>query len=279
MAAARKKATGTKEKSEVAGDDREESVESRPVSKWPTKVVAARILGKSVTTIQRMLRRGELVAQPDEGGVWRFDPDELDQMAAEQRESDTLGAAALIESGANLVTQAHDHVEALVKHVTGPGLSILELQNSLLKTMSDENAKLREKNFEMLEMREKAQSQQHERDMASEMVKADQARKNQAWEMMIKLLPGLVAKLASNLGQGKQLKSVVDALVEIPDEFVDVFAKMDILKPDQLEAIKKLREAHPGRAKTLAELEAAAASKEASEPAVEAPPEAIEAAT
>jgi hypothetical protein len=236
-----------------------EIVEKVPIEKWPTRTMAARMLGVAIVTIDRMQARGELIAERDEKGVWRFDPDIIHEISSAKVQNDALGAAAIIEASQGLVSQAQEHNEALMKHATGSGHTMLELFGKQLQAAYDEIDKLRAKNFAMLEAHERIMSQQHERDLQSKVLEHDQSRKDQAWQLLMQITPGLLVKLMENIGKGKEVKTIVDAIVELPEEYIAVFESTGILKPEQMEAIKGLRKAHPKPAEPEPATEAGAA--------------------
>lgn len=156
---------------------------------WPDRKEAAARKGVSTTTIRNLEKR-KLLTAVRVGGIYRYDPDELDDVDAvdsnDVRMSELLAAATL------LVKQSQEHCEKLVALVTVPSQQFQTSFDKLHGRMVERVESLETKNAAMLASAEDALSLQHERHMDEKKFEAAEKRKLLAFEEIKKHIPDVV---------------------------------------------------------------------------------------
>ena len=159
---------------------------------WPSRAAAASILGVPATTFERMIKRGELGGELV-AGVMRFDPDELARLR-KPATGDTVIAELI-----GALRNANQQAVALVGAVTLPAERLLALYGTEATAMRARIDSLESKTLAMLEVFERAVTEQHSREMARAAFEAGERRKTTAFEALIEHGPKLAAQALGNV--------------------------------------------------------------------------------
>lgn len=163
-----------------------------PRSEWPDRPAAAKLLGKSITTIRNLERRGKLTAvQVDK--TWRIDPDELESVDVDA--ADEFGVSQVITSLVGLLKQAQTHAEKTLELIVVPSQQLHAALAASNASMAARVETLEKKNSEMIDAGEKALSLQHERQLATTKYEAAERRKNRAFDELAKVFPELAKRV------------------------------------------------------------------------------------
>lgn len=192
-------------KSEVLTDSDRDTAPD--VDKWPTRAEVARRIGVNKTTIIRWQKDGELDAVLDKDSVWRFDPDDVEELAS-RRGTDAAqmmgqSVAMVVNSAADLTGKAQEHAQAFAdKHLAQSDIAF-EQMRLMSETLREENNSLRsyirELEGDRVEARKKieaAESKVHERSLAELEVTTRERRLDWAIGAFIQLAgPSIAMKL------------------------------------------------------------------------------------
>jgi len=159
---------------------------------WPSRAAAASILGVPATTFERMIKRGELGGELV-AGVMRFDPDELARLR-KPATGDTVIAELI-----GALRNANQQAVALVGAVTLPAERLLALYGTEATAMRARIDTLESKTLAMLEVFERAVTEQHSREMARAAFEAGEKRKTTAFQALIEHGPKLAAQALGNV--------------------------------------------------------------------------------
>lgn len=174
-----------------ASNELDDDEEGDP-TEWPTRARAAKILGLSTRTVDRMVQSGELKTRMVRG-VKRFSPRSLDECSVEHDGNAEFIETARLQNKA--VETANEQNLKLWSLVFKPSEELLKLamvENAALRVRITE---LEDKQVEVLEAYEKALTFQHERHLEELRVAGQQQRLDKAIDLITPHIPTLVGQL------------------------------------------------------------------------------------
>lgn len=203
---------------------------------WPDRKEAAARKGVSTTTIRNLEKR-KLLTPVRVGGIFRYDPEELEDVEA--ADSNEIKLAELLSAAVMLVKQAQDHSERLVSLITVPSQQLQASFDKIHERQTSRVEVLEVKNAEMLSNAEQALSLQHERHMEEKKLDASEKRKSMAFEQVSKHIPEVVKaalkRIAGMAGgapnPGEEKRARTDENPHVPP------SKTDIPKPSHVTAV------------------------------------------
>ena len=149
-------------------------------------VKAAARLGVPQLDIERMARDGELTKYRSKDGATRYDPAELEELAADlekiPKPSPAIPMAEGFHAGTSLVKQAQGNVESLMKLVVEPMKLALASLKDTNEALLKENAELREGREANVAAREALLNQQLERDLLRKMAEKREQWRDDVWK-------------------------------------------------------------------------------------------------
>lgn len=205
---------------------------------WPTRIEASKLIGKSVLTIIRMQKRGELNAQMVDKS-WRYDPEELKQIT--EPGLDEMDPAQLVAAAGDAFTQVADHNHELHDRV----IRVMEREHATHELLATENERLRGRiekiegrYIEMLDSFAEMMKETHEREMERVRVEASERRKERGFEMFLKLAPQALEHYQTSR-VGNQL---VDFVVGLDDTMFEAICQAEgFLPPDKVALLRQVR--------------------------------------
>lgn len=202
-----------------------------PRESWPTRSQAALRAGVSKTTIHRKEKTGEL--HPIQlNGIWRFDPEELDNIQAPDEELDPVGQfAKVIAEFTTMLKTAHEHIVDLHK----PAANIFDLQFKEIESLRDRAAKYEDRHFAMLEMTETLQKEAHAREM--ERLKEEAGERRKQWAMQLVQNQIIPAFMNRNVGS-----KLLDRVLKLELPQIEMLANSGLLDQDTMVELLKLWE-------------------------------------
>lgn len=156
---------------------------------WPDRKEAAARKGVSTTTIRNLEKR-KLLTPVRVGGIYRYDPEELDDVEAV--DSNEIRMADLLAAATMLVKQSHDHCEKLVSLITVPSQNLQATYDKINERQNARVESLETKNATMIENAEQAVSIQHERHLEEVKLEASEKRKSVIFDQLSKQIPDIV---------------------------------------------------------------------------------------
>lgn len=165
-------------------------------SAWPTRKEAAARRNCSLTTIHTLERKGVLHAR-NVNGVWRIDPRELNAAEINVDSAVEMGVADLLKEAANMMRQAQVHAEQCMQLVVAPMKGLQEGWNTLNGALITRLGSVEAAIDVMRKTNEEALSLQHERLLDERRFDANEKRKTQAFETVLKQVPD-IAKAGIN---------------------------------------------------------------------------------
>jgi len=195
-------------------------------------------------TLMAWANSGRITRDRDNTGVWRYDPESYLEGEPEEAEADAEGriaehlgpkqVAELVNASVGLVKQAQEHAKDLLKLVTGPAKTVLDLLSAENANLRAECALLRATHAEAITAREEMLNEASVRDAQRVMVAAAEARKGKIVDAAATQIPGLLSGLGGLIhggppGSGKLLK-LWDSL---PTEKLELLLEIDLLDASQ----------------------------------------------
>lgn len=211
---------------------------------WPNTIAAAAKTGLSKKQLNKLAEQGALKVEKDSMGVWRWDPDLLELVAAAREsddgdDGDDAGDARPVRStglaeAVALLRQSHHHNEQTLQMLRVP-------LDQLLTRYAEDNAALRArvkeleaKQDELVAARERYLSEQHLRDM----LQADQERTHARKDKMLKLVQETAPKLL--MGLNPEAQAVVKLVRSLNEEQRGMLLMTDLLNEEQKELVRGL---------------------------------------
>lgn len=200
------------EEDEVEIEVINQSVEGPDISTWPTRAEAARRVGVNKRTIMRWQKDGDLEAVIDEQGFFRFNPEDIDELAASRtgEAAQMMGqsVAMVVQTSSDLTGKAQQHAQAFAdKHLEQSSIAfdqlremsgaILEENKSLREYIRDLEKERREARKEV----EEAQGKVHERQLKELEVSTHERRIDWAMSTLLNLGgPAIAKKMGLDVG-------------------------------------------------------------------------------
>lgn len=206
-----------------------------PRSLWPSRAQAAARANVSATTLRRKVKTGELHPVSIDG-IWRFDPEELENIEGPEEELDPIGqfSKAIAEFTAMLKT-AHEHIVDLHK----PAAGIFDLQKDEILSLRARSVEYEQRHFAMLEMAETLQKEAHERELTR--LHEEAAERRKMWAMG--LIQNQIMPMILNRGVGNKL---LDRVLKMDLAQIEILANSGMLDDDtMMELMKMWHAAHP----------------------------------
>lgn len=200
------------------------------IETWPTKEEVAEAIGKTLTTVTRLMADGSLNPIKDERGRNRFPPAEVAILV--QRVAGTTKAIARKEEFKEFEL---DVIRSIVGLLKDPREKIDSLFLSMIADLRTENARLLAVIASQREDVDAAKDHTSERTMALEMVKSDTRIKELA-------LSKILEKAALIFGGGKMTAAGVMLTADQLEELI--MAGGDFFTPDQLNMAKAIVTKH-----------------------------------
>lgn len=118
------------------------------ISSWPTRAEAARRIGVNKRTIMRWQKDGELEAVIDANGFFRFNPEDIDELAASRtgEAAQMMGqsVAMVVSTSTELTGKAQQHAQAFAdKHIEQSTIAFDQMKE-MTELIKEENKSLRE---------------------------------------------------------------------------------------------------------------------------------------
>ena len=149
-------------------------------------VKAAARLGVAQLEFERMARDGELTKYRSKDGATRYDPAELEELAADlekiPKPAPVMPMAEGFHAGTSLVRQAQSNVEALMKLIVDPMKLALASLKDTNEALLEENKELREGREATVAAREALLNQQLERDLLRNMAQKREQWRDDVWK-------------------------------------------------------------------------------------------------
>jgi excisionase family DNA binding protein len=137
-------------------EDEDEEVETEIVNQggggpdittWPTRAEAARRVGVNKRTIMRWQKDGELEAVIDAQGFYRFNPEDIDELAASRtgEAAQMMGqsVAMVVNTSTELTGKAQQHAQAFADSQLAQSTNTFEEMRLMTREIREENASLR----------------------------------------------------------------------------------------------------------------------------------------
>lgn len=197
---------------------------------WPTKSRAAKILGKSVSTIIQMQKTGELHPVKDVDGNWRYDPDELAEFVPEDAASGMLS-----------LTEAISHFRKQSEDLFGFALDCMRLlreENENMRMMRKEEQRA---HLDAMVAKEEALNHSTERQVKLKAAESEAAWKQQAVTMAQPALSAILRKFSTGKGANPEVAALSGILTRLTDDDVNALAVLGKMKPEEYEALQRLR--------------------------------------
>lgn len=175
------------------------------ISKWPTRAEAARRVGVNKRTIMRWQKDGDLEAVIDNQGFFRFNPEDIDELAASRtgEAAQMMGqsVAMVVQTSSDLTGKAQQHAQAFAdKHLEQSSIAF-EQMKEMSGQMLEENKSLRkyirkleEDRREALKDVEEAKGKVHERQLKELEVSTQERRIDWAMSTLMSIAGPAVAK-------------------------------------------------------------------------------------
>lgn len=208
--------------------------DSLPVgwASWPTIVSVAQTLGMSQVEARKMLSQAGIAPiKIEKDKTTRYDPKAIDELAQSLAEDDAVNETAkrttVRQEYGEILKLQTDYIKTLQGHISVLTTAIpnmLERATNLLIAAGERDASQVTRLYEMREnmhtAREAALTEAAEREAISQQVKASEARKAEAFGLLMKTLPRLMTQvettIASKMGN-KALKDIAELLTSIDD--------------------------------------------------------------
>ncbi len=197
-------------------DEQEHEVEvvdqTVDITTWPTRAEAARRVGVNKRTIMRWQKDGDLEAVIDGQGFFRFNPEDIDELAASRtgEAAQMMGqsVAMVVSTSAELTGKAQQNAQAFAdKHIEQSTVSF-DMMKEMTELIKDENKSLRkyirkleEDRRQALKEVEEAQGKVHERHLKELEVTTQERRVDWAISTLINLGgPAIAKKMGLDVG-------------------------------------------------------------------------------
>lgn len=220
--------------------------------------------------LERMARDGEIQRYKTKDGAWRYDPDELAEIAADlakiPKPTPGMPMAEGFNAGTSLVKQAQANVESLMKLVVEPMKLALASLKDTNEALLEENKELRRGREETVCAREALLNQQLERDLVRNMAAKREQWRDEAWKEVKPQLGRLTDALAT-----KWLKADPDQLKKM-DAAQKLIQGLDIAKLAALLEMDFLSETEKTYLRTIIGKPATEPAKTDGAPATTEPP-------
>jgi hypothetical protein len=179
-----------------------------PRYRWPQTLEAAKMAGVSKRTLENLVRSGKVGYVYDDSGERHFDPEGLRLHAGVVSDADV--ELDLTKATWELVRRTNsDLVKAnsdLLKLATEPSFKLIAALQAELEAVRNRYDALQAKYIASIDAFEAALTTAHERELAREQARAQDARKDMGFKMALDQLPNLVAQLT--------FKKSIDGLFE-----------------------------------------------------------------
>jgi hypothetical protein len=191
---------------------------------WPTAQKAARMLGVSLRTVHNYIERGEIHCKIDSLGVKRLNPDEVAElMPAEQ------------EATRSVLQTLAEETRGLLKLTTEPTRKLLELFSEHVERQNKRITDLESAHLATLKQYEEALSLAHERELARDVVRQQQARIDRGVKTLEEWLP----KLASQAIGRTKVQKLIEGL---QDEQLEMLKEIGAITGEQRELLAQIRD-------------------------------------
>jgi DNA-binding transcriptional MerR regulator len=201
-------------------DEEDEEVETEivqadegpDISTWPTRAEAARRIGVNKRTIMRWQKDGDLEAVVDQNGFFRFNPEDIDELAASRtgEAAQMMGqsVAMVVSTSTELTGKAQQHAQAFAdKHLEQSDIAFARLTamtDSAIEENKSLRAYIRELESDRREARkeiEAAESKVHERKLKELEVTTHERRIDWAMGTLLSLAgPSIAKKMGLDIG-------------------------------------------------------------------------------
>ena len=196
----------------------------------------AKKLGVGLTVVRRMQTRGDLSSVLVEG-VWKFNLEEVENIAANGVAStDELSSQDLLLAATGLVKQAQDNMQRMFDLLHDPMLEVMRATLSRIE-------QLEARNMEMLNARETALSQVHDREMDRMRAIAAEQRKDGAVTFFkSQVWPQVGPRIVEKFGGGSL--EIASMIASITDEQFGLIVASDMFSAEQISKLAALRAAY-----------------------------------
>jgi DNA-binding transcriptional MerR regulator len=189
--------------------------EGPDITTWPTRAEAARRIGVNKRTIMRWQKDGDLEAVVDSQGFFRFNPEDIDELAASRtgEAAQMMGqSVAMVVSNATALTgDAQKHAQAFADKHIEQSSSSFEMMREMTSLIKEENKSLREyirelekERREALKEVEEAKGKVHERQLKELEVSTQERRIDWAMSTLFSIAgPALMKKMGIEGPQGQ----------------------------------------------------------------------------
>lgn len=158
-----------------------------PHDTWPARAAAAKLLGISLSTMDRWIADEKIKGVRHEDGSLRFDPADLNELRPRSEPS-------LVQELVLALKASNAHAVSLVNSVTGPAEKLLALYGSEAQAMRTRIETLEARNLQMLEVFELAVSAKHTRDLEIMRHEQSEKRKTQGMDALLRHAPTLASQ-------------------------------------------------------------------------------------
>jgi hypothetical protein len=204
-----------------------------PRSQWPKNAKAQVIANLSKRSLENKVRDGTAVYVYDSSGERHFDPEWLNEVSGTVSDADI--EADLTKSVTEQLRRAlSDMVKSnkdLLTLATGPAFKAARVVRQENRALRKRCRQLETDRIKSIEAFEAAMTATHDRELARETQRAQEARKDKGFDALMGQLPNLVSQMS-----GK--KKVMGLLDSLSDEQKIVLAQL--LSPKQMQVLASL---------------------------------------
>lgn len=201
---------------------------------------AARFLGVSLSTIKRLEKEGELVADKidDEKQRW-FEVSTLEAYRAERAgmpSPEVEKVVATIDAAASQADKSAKHVERTLALIFEPSETLLMLLKEICSELRKENAELRAENLQLLTQLRDILKDQRQEDIQEKMNERKAQQRDMALGMVRDAIPLVVAQLTGSKAAG----NVMTMVRTLAPEQLGILKQSKLLTDEQWAALESL---------------------------------------
>lgn len=202
---------------------------------WPTAEPAAKVLGITRRTFDKLYTAGRIERYKDAKGVFHYNPADLDRLLAEKEGADSEAAWITENPTAALMLQCFQFNQTLMARTDAMLQTLIQSQredNNLLRQRCTE---LESAQTRLIEAREQALDTAEERRTAAEVLRRSEDRKDKAVSEITKL--GAIALGARE--SSKFFNSIT------PEQIALALKLEEMWTPEQMTILHKMAKARP----------------------------------
>lgn len=204
---------------------------------WPDAAEAAKQLGISRRTFDRMHSLGKIDRYRGKDGKYRYNPEDISRLSEDlQADEDEVLAAIADSPTAALLSQAYAHNHFMMTTMRDMTAAMVAMQGEHTKLLTERNQRLEDSRDEMIAAREKAMSEAHERELAAKQLDSENARKDKALKGLLELAPVAMATRGASKFMSSISPMQLQMALGLGTEFwtaeqLDILKKMAAAKP------------------------------------------------